>query len=102
MPYLTGDSSITPRMIIDGAWHIVVSCGKCRRITGPALRAQPWPRFHDTPLIDIYGRLRCSAQVEQGGRLVKCGGRVVELTVSRMTGRGSQMEEVLRLTERME
>jgi hypothetical protein len=33
---------------------------------------------------------------------VKCGARSAELEVKRMTGKGSQMEVVLKLTERLE
>jgi hypothetical protein len=63
---------------------------------------QPWPRYYDMLLIDLYGRLRCSNLVERRGKLVKCGARSVELEVKRMTGKGSQMEVVLKLTERLE
>jgi hypothetical protein len=102
--YASGNTSISLRQVLDGGWHLLIRCGNpdCRRSVGPALRMQPWPRYYDMLLIDLYGRLRCSNLVKRNGRLVKCGARSVELEVKRMTGKGSQMEVVLRLADRME
>jgi len=62
----------------------------------------PWPRLYDVPIVKLYDKLRCSHLVEKRGRMVKCGGRPVEVVVKRIVGSGSQTEELLRLTERME
>ena len=104
MPYLTGDSSITPRIVLTEGWSLLIRCGnpKCRRSTGPALRMHPWPRVYDVPIVALYDKLRCSHLVERRGRMVKCGGRTVEVTVTRFNGKGSQTEEVLKLAEKIE
>lgn len=104
MPYLTGDSSITPRHVLTEGWSLLIRCGnpKCRRSTGPALRMHPWPRLYDVPLVTLYDRLTCSGMVEKRGRMVKCGARPVEVVVKRIVGSGSQSEELLRLTEKLE
>ena len=93
MPYLEGDSTLTIRQVLDRGWHLKIACGRpgCYSIS-PALRLAPWPRYYDVPILKLYDRLKCE----------KYGHPAVEVTVWRFTGKGSQMEEVLRLAERLE
>lgn len=96
--FLTGNSSLTPRECRDRNYHVRITCPRCRYTIGPAWNTPQWEPYLDELLLNMFPKLRCSRVVDG----TRCGAAPVELTVERMTGKGSQMELVLKLTERLE
>lgn len=96
--FASGDTSLTPRMVVERGWTCMVYCSRCNYGAGQHFREPAWQRNIDRPFVILWPKMRCSRTKD--GKF--CRGAISMLTVSRRAGQGSQSEEMLRLAERLE